>query len=167
MRNIIILAMLVAGASAAGWFQIQRDGEYTRIDINRAEIREDARRAIDKGREILDRRDQSRSDYSGDETAAGPSYPPNYDPGSYPAPADPYQSQYQDYGPSTGTGPRYNQAELPRDYPAYDNRPYDTGSYPMTGPAPNYGTTPSTSPYPGQSPADYPPYNSPAPMPRR
>ncbi|GAA5509981.1 hypothetical protein [Novipirellula caenicola] len=165
MRNIIILAMLVAGASAAGWFQIQRDGEYTRIDINRAEIREDARRAIDKGREILDRRDSQRSDYPDAPSSAGQPYSPNYDSGSYPGPTDSYQSQYQDYTPTTG--PRYNQAEAPRDYPAYDNRQYDAGPYPSTGPAPNYGTTPSTSPYPGQSPADYPPYTPPPYTPRR
>lgn len=180
MRNLIILAMLIAGASAAGWFQIQRDGEYTRIDINRAEIREDARRAIDKGREILDRRDAQNSGYPADEATPGQTNPPNYDPGSYPNQADSYQSQYSDYG----TGTRYNQAAAQPDFPPYDSRQQNTGGYPSTGPYPNngpysntgpypnagpaspYGTSPNTSPYQGQ-PADYPTYNQTPYSPRR
>lgn len=42
----------------AGWFQIQREGGETTIKINRTEIRNDARNAIDRGREFLDKREQ-------------------------------------------------------------------------------------------------------------
>jgi hypothetical protein len=58
MRNLILIAMVVGGAFAAGWFTINREGDRTTIEFNRAEIRQDTRRAIDKGREILDRREQ-------------------------------------------------------------------------------------------------------------
>lgn len=53
MRNLIILALLLAGAFLAGWFTINRDGDRTTIEINRTEIRQDAREAIDRGREFL------------------------------------------------------------------------------------------------------------------
>ena len=37
----------------AGWFKVNRDGDRTTIEINRSEIRQDARKAIDRGRELL------------------------------------------------------------------------------------------------------------------
>ncbi|QDV12199.1 hypothetical protein CA51_20780 [Rosistilla oblonga] len=55
MRNIFILGILVVGAFMAGWFTIDRDGEQTTIKINRTEIREDAKQAIDRGKEYLER----------------------------------------------------------------------------------------------------------------
>ena len=55
MRNLFIIGMLVAGAFMAGWFQINREGDRTTIEINRNEIRSDTRRAIDRGRDFLDR----------------------------------------------------------------------------------------------------------------
>jgi len=58
MRHLIILGILLAAASAAGWFQINRNGDNTTIEIDRAEIRSDARAAIDRGREFLDSREQ-------------------------------------------------------------------------------------------------------------
>lgn len=58
MRNIIIIGMLLAAASTAGWFRIQRDGDNLSIDINRAEIRGDTAKMIERGREILDRQEQ-------------------------------------------------------------------------------------------------------------
>jgi hypothetical protein len=58
MRNLIIIAMLAGVAFMAGWFTIDRNGESTTIQFNRAEIRQDTRRVIDKGREILDNRDR-------------------------------------------------------------------------------------------------------------
>ena len=58
MRNLFIIGMLLVAAFMAGWFQINREGDRTTIEINRAEIRSDTRQAIDRGRDFLDRRDQ-------------------------------------------------------------------------------------------------------------
>jgi hypothetical protein len=58
MRNLFIIAMLLVGAFMAGWFKVNREGESTTIEINRTEIRSDARKAIDRGRDFLDRREQ-------------------------------------------------------------------------------------------------------------
>ena len=57
MRNLLFLGMLVAAAFMAGWFQISKEGDRTTIEIDRNEIRSDARRAIDRGRQFLDERD--------------------------------------------------------------------------------------------------------------
>ena len=46
----------------AGWFKVQRDGERTTIEIDRSEIRSDARQAIERGREFLERRDREYAD---------------------------------------------------------------------------------------------------------
>ena len=110
MRNLIFVGIAIAAASAAGWFQIQRDGDTTRIDINRAEIRSDARRAIDRGRQILDRTagDQKQSA----PTSAGPqTYAPQYrdqrplDPGGSFSPTGYENSNYtgSNYYPNYGT----------------------------------------------------------------
>ncbi len=58
MRNIFIIGMLLVGAFMAGWFKINRNGDHTTIEINRAEIRNDTRKAIDRSREILDRSEE-------------------------------------------------------------------------------------------------------------
>lgn len=58
MRNLFIIVILAGVAFTAGWFTIDREGDKTTIQFNRAEIRQDTRRVIDKGREILDSRDQ-------------------------------------------------------------------------------------------------------------
>ena len=55
MRNLMIIGMLLMAAFMAGWFKINRDGENTTIEIKRGEIRQDAERAITRGREYLDR----------------------------------------------------------------------------------------------------------------
>ena len=44
----------------AGWFTVERDGDHTRIEIDKQAIRSDTRQAIDKGRDILDQREQER-----------------------------------------------------------------------------------------------------------
>ncbi len=44
----------------AGWFTIDRDGDRTTIQIDKSEIREDARGALEKGREFIDRREEER-----------------------------------------------------------------------------------------------------------
>jgi hypothetical protein len=68
MRNILIIGMVLVGASMAGWFKVQRDGERTTIEFNRDEIRSDANKAIDRGREFLDRRDPGYADQQTDQS---------------------------------------------------------------------------------------------------
>ncbi|MDA8746214.1 hypothetical protein N9N28_16430 [Rubripirellula amarantea] len=87
MRNLFIIGMLAVAAFAAGWFKINRDGDSTTIEFNRAEIRDDTRRAIEKGREILDRRDeqfanQEQPQSNFDEQSYGPQ--PYGNPPAYP-----------------------------------------------------------------------------------
>lgn len=79
MRNLMILGMIGAAAFMAGWFQINRDADHTTIEFNRAEIREDARRAIERGREILERSNAANQQAFADGSNAGSRFP---DPGS-------------------------------------------------------------------------------------
>ena len=57
MRTLLFIGLAIGGAFAAGWFRVHREGDHTMIHINRGEIRSDARRAIDRGRDFLDQRD--------------------------------------------------------------------------------------------------------------
>lgn len=86
MRNIVIIAMLLAAASTAGWFSINRDGDHLQIDINRAEVRNDTRTMIERGREILARQQQAANSQT-------------------PAPAQPWpQAQGDSWGGNTAAG---------------------------------------------------------------
>lgn len=60
MRTLLLLGLAIGGAFMAGWFTIEREGDRTRIEINKTEIRSDARQAIDKGRDLLDKREQEQ-----------------------------------------------------------------------------------------------------------
>ena len=143
--------MLLAAASTAGWFQIQRDGEHTRIDINRA---------IEKGREILDRRDAQNS-----ANAAADQTPENFNDGSYPSQAGTYPVGYNDY--NSPTDPRYSNPPPQNNYPV--NVPYnryENGSPASYGSQPNYPAPPSTRPY-NQPAVDYPQYGQPPYTPQR
>ncbi len=100
-RNIILLGMILAAASTAGWFTINREGDQTTIQINRSEIRSDATRAINRGREYLDQRDpriaaQPNGDLGRQYDERQYQYPANqYPANQYPAnqyPANQYQS---------------------------------------------------------------------------
>ena len=71
MRNLFIIGMLGVAAFMAGWFKINRDGDSTTIEINRAEIRDDARKAIEKGREVLDRREMADQERIADGQESG------------------------------------------------------------------------------------------------
>ncbi len=59
MRTIFILGLLAGIAFLAGWFTVDRDTDSTTIQIDRNEIRADAQKAIERGQEFLDRRQQS------------------------------------------------------------------------------------------------------------
>lgn len=65
MRNLFIIAVILMGAFMAGWFKVNRDGDRTTIEINRSEIRQDARKAIDRGRELLHEREAETGGLNG------------------------------------------------------------------------------------------------------
>ncbi len=58
MRTLLFLGLAIGAAFMANWFTIERDGDHTRIDINKDEIRHDANNVIEKGREILEKRER-------------------------------------------------------------------------------------------------------------
>lgn len=83
MRNLFIIGMLLVAAFMAGWFKVNRDGERTTIEINRSEIRGDARNAINRGREYLDQREQQYADQQQSADAQQYANQPQYDDSQY------------------------------------------------------------------------------------
>lgn len=125
MRNLLILGMLACGAFFAGWFTIERDGDRTRIEINKAEIKGDIGSLKERGREYLDRQDERRGDaYVDDQRSQDQrsQYDDRYDPN----PRTDYRS-YEDRN-ATYQDRSFNQAErFPenRDYRSVqERRPY-------------------------------------------
>ncbi len=137
MRNIIIIGMLLAAASTAGWFSVQRDGDHMTIDINRSEIRNDTRRAIDRGRQILDERQQRVDEERAELQQSAESQP------QWPLqPGNPWQPNY----------------------PPYDSRGYNGTGAQGTAPI-SYGQPNNYNPAQFYSPAGYgptQPYTNPA-----
>lgn len=127
MRTLLFLGLGVVGAFMAGWFTIEREGDRTRIEINKTEIRADTRQAIDKGKDFLDQREQDRLAQQqqpigyGQGQAQGqtPWGNPNgavqgagyAQPAPYNAPQQPYQGQQQ-----------YSQPGYNANYPAPGNQ---------------------------------------------
>ena len=110
MRSLFLVAIIASAAFMAGWFTISRDDEHTTIKFNRDEIRKDAKTALDRGRQILNKQGQPAA-VSGDDAryTAGPNqvqqpYPSQYapEPTRYPGDASPWQttppSNFQDRG---------------------------------------------------------------------
>ena len=181
MRNIVFIGMLLAAAFMAGWFKIQRDGENTLIEINRAAIRDDAQHAIEKSRQILDRSQQRLDNPAFAETQAHwpaqPSSPWPLDSQPAPLPYDPrsFGPQYPDGVPDYAAGdqrvssPGY--AEPPYSPPPYSPPPYSPPSYsPLPYSPSSYASpAPSLPPYSGDysapsvpvSPVQYPSANGP------
>lgn len=143
MRNLIIIAMLAGVAFTAGWFTVSRDSEGTTIQFNRAEIRQDTRQIIEKGREILDTGDQKFAN----QQQQDPRYADRN--GGYPQPDPGYQqpaynqngysqSGYPQNG-STQNGNQYsnpntgyrdpNQAPWNQNYGRPDPNAYDANNY--------------------------------------
>ena len=58
MRSLFLIAIVASAAFMAGWFTISRDDEHTTIKFNRDEIRKDAKTALDRGRQILNKQGQ-------------------------------------------------------------------------------------------------------------
>lgn len=67
VRTIVILGVLAICAFLAGWFTIDRTDTETTIRFDRDEIRADASKAIEKGRELFnsDGSEQSIEDSNG------------------------------------------------------------------------------------------------------
>ena len=133
MRNLLIIGMLVGGAFMAGWFKINRDGDHTTIDINRAEIRSDARSAINRGRKILDEREQRAADQQQQRSADDRYADRN---GAYPQQQTGYQDgPYQETGYRNPQGYQDGPRDAPRDAPWNQNygrpaaTPYDAPTY--------------------------------------
>jgi hypothetical protein len=126
MRKILFIGGIIGAMFAAGWFQIHREGNETMIKINRDEIRTDAKRAIVKGRELLDRGEQeierreiqmSEQDYVTQRS--------QYDTNQYPAPQyNPAQYDPSQYPPTHYSPSQYpNQQYTNQSYPAPANQP--------------------------------------------
>ena len=141
MRTLLLLGLAIGGAFTAGWFTIERDGDRTRIEINKTEIRSDARQAIDKGRDILDKREQDQfaRDQAGQNGQGG--YPNQ---GGWPPQAAPMNNSAQGAGyagqpayPQNGYQPQqYGQTPQqgnPNQYGGqnqYGNQPNYNSNYP-------------------------------------
>lgn len=112
-RSIFFLGAMSVVAFMAGWFTIERDGDRTRIEINRSEIRSDARQALDRGRDYWEQRQQQLASEQGrgllqngegyfpaaNNFASGGQYSyQNANPATYQQPVSPWQQPYQTHG---------------------------------------------------------------------
>ncbi len=119
-RNLIFLAMAVGAATMAGWLSIDREGDQATIHLNRAEIRSDTSRIIDRGRELLDERGRMAREPQSNFGRANE----NFSQQSYPAPASDRQYQYptDQYQASTYQTNRYPTQQIPaQQNPATEN----------------------------------------------
>ncbi|MEM6365357.1 MAG: hypothetical protein AAF745_13100 [Planctomycetota bacterium] len=136
MRTLLLLGLAIGGAFMAGWFTIERDGDRTRIEINKTEVRSDVGRTIDRVQDLRQQREQNRV------AAQNRFYPPvqgaNYSQpsvnpnngygqtGAYPnqngSYANPSSYQQPGYGGGTGFG------NTPSSYPANAAAPNDRWS---------------------------------------
>lgn len=142
MRTILLLGLAIGGAFMAGWFTIERDGDKTRIEINKTEIRTDARSAIDRGRDMLDERqrqqaaqqqggypDQGQGGYFPGAAPVNPNaWPPQ---GGQPVQGAGYSTPSSGYSTPSYNAPNYGVPNYNQP-PAYDN-------YPAAPPKAGYG----------------------------
>ena len=109
MRNLFIIGVILLGAFMAGWFKVNRDGDRTTIEINRGEIRQDARKAIDRGRELLQEHEAQSGGVGALKEQAvelwnqGIAAPPTGNWGG-----EVGQAGYQSYGPTQSIGQQTN-----------------------------------------------------------
>lgn len=159
MRTLIFLGLAIGAAFMANWFTIERDGDHTRIDINKSEIRNDAKNAIEKGREILDKRERERQAEA--RTPDGYMPPDGYaaPDGDWPPSTPAHNTGYTGQG-AYGNQPGYNgQQGQPYGDPGYDNpyeggpiydNPSPPGGYAPSYPAPTGDPAPTRNPPPWQ-----------------
>jgi hypothetical protein len=138
MRTLFVLGLVLTCAFMAGWFTINRDGGETTIKINRDEIRNDAKTAINKGRDYLDRNGEPVNSGQG---------PQNYQ--QYPQAGDQFAGQGQ-----YGSQPGYNTPQ--GQYPANQ---YQPNQYQQGQPVPaSWANQPQQTyrqaGYPSQQPAN-------------
>ena len=126
MRTLFFIGLIGVAAFMAGWFTISRDGEHTTIQFNRSEIRQDARRAIDRGREFLNEQDQQRGQagdtlFTSRPDSAAPGGQQHYWPNqpNQPAGQGNWNNQYQrGYTPAQPASARPGQWQQPQQYPS-------------------------------------------------
>ncbi|TWT74235.1 hypothetical protein [Allorhodopirellula solitaria] len=143
MRTLLFLGLAIGAAFMANWFTIERDGDSTRIDINKKEIRNDTKQAIDRGREILDNHNQGRQT-----ATSADGYPPAEQSWPPPQPSAPAANDGYARPASYGNQPAYgnqNYGGQPYDNQSYDNQPHDAPAYNKQPASSGYGTTYPTS----------------------
>ena len=133
MRTIFVLAVLAVVMSMAGWFTIQKgeDGNPT-IKFNRDEIRNDAKSAISKGRDYLNRGKEQAPSNQVEQIAQQPQYPNggySIPPNNYQQPQQPYQVPNQAYQPPPYQNQQQQQQPQYNYPPPNTNRPSYPGSY--------------------------------------
>ena len=138
MRNLFVIGIALLAMFLAGWFTIQRDGDRTTIEIDRKEIRDDARVVIDRGREYLREREEERRRRA-EQASEFPPAPAALD--TYET--DPYQyspQQTQQYPPQQvyPQPPYYVQPRYVEQYPP---QPYAPQPQVPSNPIPQYDTT--------------------------
>lgn len=139
LRNLIFLGMLVGAASMAGWLTIDRQDDQTTIQFNRDEFRNDARAAIDRGRQYLDQRDAAMAaDY---ERSAPQGWDPGFAPQGYEAhnyQAPTYSPGYAAPAPQAQPGPYRAPGQPPMNYyPASHSYPSDPRNQQVPGNPPH------------------------------
>ena len=133
MRNLLVLGLMIGGAFLAGWFTVDREGDRTTIEIDRSEIRGDARKAIDKGRELLDQRERERA---AEEQANSAGFPTTADQQTNPYEGNQYRQEPDPQTPYPGARQPSGQYSGER----YSPQPYSPAPYQGTaGPSTGYG----------------------------
>lgn len=103
MRSLMVLGALGVVGFMAGWFTINRDDGRTTIEINRDEIRSDARQAVDRGKEYWEQRQQQQA--AAQQNASGQPSPWNQQPAPWDQQAAPWDQQAGTYQPAPMPGP--------------------------------------------------------------
>lgn len=149
MRSLMVLGALGVVGFMAGWFTINRDEGRTTIEINRDEIRSDARQAVDRGKEYWEQRQQQQA--AAQQNAGGQPSPWNqqaapwdqqagtYPPAAVPGPYGAGQPQYPQA--NNYAAPTYNQPTY--DQPTY-NQPAGYAQPPAAGTSP-WNPAPATN----------------------
>lgn len=125
----MMLAVLVVIGFMAGWFSIERDGDQTKIEINRDEIRQDAQQAVDRGREYLEQRGQQAG-----QAASNAGYPENTA-----APANAPWGNYNAPASHNANYPPAQNGQAPQNFPPQNGTQAFPANYPQQ---PNYTQQP-------------------------
>ena len=173
MRTLFVFGLIATAAFLAGWFTISRDDEHTTIRFNRDEIRNDARGAIDRGREILNKKIQgqpgdgtelvNQSEFPNQPQQYQPEYPERYSPSPYQPAGYQQPTSYQPDQPSHHQAPQqwptnrntanpqtgWSQSEFNNQHSAYPSTEPNRAAPTQWQPPPRYPA--QTYPAPTQS----------------